>query len=493
MAQNILVLGGSGKWSAKVYLPVILGGDAGDVKLAAIADPIDPRKSPHTQSFTPQFDRHHTKWIPLSGNLPDDLAQLDHFINLLEIHILAIVVPPCLNFYYLDWGISQGLDIICDKPPIALPHQFGTPTAAHQLWQNFNDLCDRANRSSHRFYPRPCQIYMHLRRRSEDPYIKIYQGLQEVHNLTKQGLTYLQIHLNNGCYRFSDEYHLPGAHGYTQGLGTLNHTGYHLIDFAAYCLVNAPPLATYIETKLISCTLVDHVDSLTTDVSYGKLLGRSEFRNSESSDNSHPEQLQKKLWNPENATFEPSEISNGEVDINLVFAWKNGLNTQPNCEFQLSLHSRGCTRRTTPHYGQDCTHDEGRVSDTVVILQQGPLQSFHLLLSDDSDDNGDLRLVRRLNPKVAQLLNQPPRVVYDLVLPCGESTLFPQQLVRTCLEVFANKWPQEKLAPLSLQSQKSTLELYVLAVGSAFGKYTSWWENSQLCCSDPHKIGSMIK
>ncbi|MEM1173083.1 MAG: hypothetical protein AAGJ08_29480, partial [Cyanobacteria bacterium P01_H01_bin.35] len=156
-------------------------------------------------------------------------------------------------------------------------------------------------------------------------------------------------------------------------------------------------------------------------------------------------------------------------------------NTHPTCEFQLSLHSRGCTRRTTPYYSGTCTHDEGRVSDTVVILQQRALQSFHLLLSDDADNDGDLRLVRRLNPKVAELISQPPRLVYDLVLSDGQNTIFPQKLVKTCLDVFANKLPKEKLETISLEAQKSTMEIYVLAIGSAFGKCTSWCENSQLC------------
>lgn len=50
--QKVLLIGGSGKQSGAVYIPILLDPTRADVQLVAITDPPDPFKSQFTSKFS---------------------------------------------------------------------------------------------------------------------------------------------------------------------------------------------------------------------------------------------------------------------------------------------------------------------------------------------------------------------------------------------------------------------------------------------------------
>lgn len=85
---------------------------------------------------------------------------------------------------------------------------------------------------------------------------------------------------------------------------------------------------------------------------------------------------------------------------------------------------------------------KGRLDDTVFIFQQGGIQSFHILLSDDAGGafpHGDIRYIRRCHPLIAQKLKIPNRQVIDIPWYSDTSKKCYHQLVKDFLCFFSNK------------------------------------------------------
>lgn len=454
--QHILIIGGSGKWGRSIYLPVF-SNNREFFKLVAIADLVDPYKEGYSSNFYISLHQHQTRWLRLTGNLDQDLSILDNFLKDDEIDSLIVTTPPLLHYIYINWGIKNGLNIICDKPPIAQSRQFGNSKL--EVWNDFNNLCDSLDNSRHRRYGTNCQVYLPLRRRLEYPYTEIYKGLREVFEYTGQHITHISLHLNDGSYRFPDEYDLPGAHGYRDGLGSLTHTGYHLMDLVAKCLKQAPPPSRYIESRIIHCLNVKQARQINSDKGYCQIIGRQQ----ESND------------------LKSFAGDDSELDIQISYEFKNTPETYSDCEIFLSFIHRGCTKRISAYYSDNCTHDEGRVDDTVLIIHQGALQSFHLLISDDSGGaipNGHMRFVRRLNPKLAEIVKQKPLILEDTLLFPGMSKQFYQHLVEKLLKVFDIKISNESFMTLSLKEQYIAMKLYSLALNASRGLSRAEWNSN---------------
>jgi hypothetical protein len=240
--QRVLVIGGAGKHSAEVYLPVVLGADRDDIRLCAIADLVDPYTSRFSKTFASVMQAQNTSWVALTNETATNLSNLDEYLSREAIDTLIISSPPLSHHDYIRWGIRQGLDVICEKPVLARTVHSDAANVSVLLQQDFKSLCHGLDQSTHRNdTSRSCRIYIPLMRRASSPYTEILLGLREVFRLTGQSLTYALACRSDGSYRFADEYDRPGAHGFRAGLGTLTMSAYHYLDLLANCLTQAPP------------------------------------------------------------------------------------------------------------------------------------------------------------------------------------------------------------------------------------------------------------
>jgi hypothetical protein len=454
--QRVLVIGGAGKQSAAVYLPTVLEGDRADIRLAAIADLVDPYTSSYSMAFSSAMQRQNTAWITLTDDTATNLSTLDEYLSRETIDTLIISCPPLYHYAYIQWGVQHGLDVICDKPVVARAAQFGDASAPALLQQDFESLCRILDQSKHRSdTSRSCRVYIPLMRRVTSPYTEIISGLHDVFKLTGQSLTYVLVSRSDGCYRFADEYDRPGAHGYRQGLGTLTMSAYHYLDFLAHCLTQAPPSSSRLEARLVNRTTVGDVRRATSSTAYRSLIGRTH-------------------GDPNSRGFIGD---NAELDFHVTYSLKTNHESVPDCEVYFAFIQRGCTRRISPFYSIDTTHDEGLTNDSVWVIHQGPLQSFHLLLAHDPSTSGRATLVRRLNPKMAGLLSQPTLSISDVQLPRDTNTMKNRTIVRNLLEVCVGRQPAESYERLDMREQRTTLRLYTLALGAERGPCSSPWTN----------------
>lgn len=445
-----LLIGGSGKQSGAVHLPILLESTRRGSQLAAIADPVNPHESQFTSKFSEGLKAVDSRWIPLTGIMGQDLDRLTRFFQKEPSDTLIISCPPLNHAAYVEWGLIHGMDVIVDKPFLSLPNQFGDATAPEKLLEEYDRLRSVRKSSRHRKYDRECKVSVPLMRRVATPYATVLRNLSEVYELTGQNLTNMQTTRSDGCFRFPDEFDRPGAHGYREGLGTLTMSGYHYLDYMAACVASAPPKGTELSSHMTSQTVVFDARRVSQDTPFSKFLGRTNT-------------------SPEEDSFQGD---NAELDFSVNFKLRQSLTPTPDCDLQFSFIQRGATRRVSPSYPPEATHDEGLTNDCITVIHQGQLQSFHLLVAQDGVNGGRVSLVRRLNPKLARMLDLQPLTITDYDLRPTENIERNRAMASGLLNNFSGG-NDKSYDLLDAGYQDLTMQLYIATIGASVAPYNT--------------------
>lgn len=446
MPREILI-GGSGKQAAAVHLPVLL--DRPDSRLVTIADPVDPRRSPFSSKHSQGLDRVGTQWLPLSGQTNEDLDRLTQQNSENPADTLIISCPPLHHAEYVAWGLGQGMDVIVDKPFISIPNQFGDPEAPAKLQEEYARLKELRDSSQHVTYDRKSKVSVPVMRRFTPPYTTILENITDVYVATGQPLTNIQTTRSDGCFRFPDEFDRPGAHGYRDGLGSLTQSGYHYLDFMAASVAAAPPEGLELSAEMTSQTRVSDARHASQDTPFSRFLERTNTP-------------------PEEGDFQGD---NAELDFSVNYKLRQAATAPADLDLQLTFIQQGsASRRVSPSYPPEATHDEGLTNDCVTVIHQGPLQSFHLLVAQDGVNGGRTTLVRRVNPKLADMLDVEPLTITDYPLQPTANIERNKAMVGEILDDFAGKGETTPL--LDAERQDLTMELYTAAIGASVGPYS---------------------
>lgn len=417
---DTIIIGGAGRWARSAYLPVLTGHH----RLLAVAD------LPAAFHGQPPLGADS---LELTGHISADLAILDRYRAAHPlVRALIVTTPPLLHDTYTEWGIRSGLSVICDKPPCAARNQFGHPDQVRLIEASYQGLLGLLGQHPGQ------RVYVPLRRRLHDPYAALARDVAKVAEITAQPLTSITIHHNNGCYRYPGEYALPGAHGYIDGLGTLTHTAYHLLDFLAFLLAQSGGPVSGLDAQIIACTTVASAWT-SRHPGFDRLIGRTG-----------------RTADP------PPPGASAELDLTCQYrvAWPGGHVASA----RLDTLQRGCTRRITPSYPPDATHDEGRVDDTVIVAHQGPLQTLVLTVTDDPGGQpGSIHVTRRVHPVLARQLGCHPVTIQDAALSSDINSRFHHDMVNGMLGAISGGDPAP-YASLELSAQALTMRLYAAAL-----------------------------
>ncbi len=441
---RVALVGAASRWASEIYLPALAQAArawnaAALLDLDAALNAALPRLGVALGSAGP------SKPYGLTGDWRQDRPILASMDREFAPDLLIVSTSPESHFDYAKWSIEQGIDIILDKPPAALPHQFEL-ASGDALDSAFASLLLSLRRSRHRRSGRRCHVLSPLRRRGYWPYSALLAHVAEVESATGAAPTYLYIGYNDGSYRFPDEYDRPGAHGYRTGLGILTHTGYHFLDYAARCFSRSPAGAS-VRSASIAAVATTQDSPSAADRAFAELLTGSANAS---------------------VPVPPAAPPLAELNLDLHFGLSAGPGHTAN--LFLSLHHRGPTRRTTAAYPATQSHDEARVDDTVAVLHQGPFQSVQFMIADNAGGahpHGYCRLVRRLHPRLAARLGASELAVEDRLLRPGEPLAWYRQLAQTFLRCCASGSGAAELTEFGLEDQVLAMQLYSSALRAA--------------------------
>lgn len=391
MTVNFFIAGGSGHWSELNHYPAILAlKDEGiQARVAVICDPINPYtvNAAHYKvgrnNLETVLAQDKPIWVNPTEFSPEELKKkLAQLCKDEEISIAIVATDPTQHYFYADFVVEQGLNVLCDKPLIVVPDSSWNVEQAQLIEDRFQSLLKkvRANQQLNPHY----RFCTPLRRRALTPFVKIAESLQDVYQKTDQGLTYVNAIVNGGVHRYPAEFLKGGAHGFVDGVGSLSHSSYHYLDVIAWYLQSAPGNIASIELTL---PYVGRVKDYLAKQGYKQLLHIN----------------QEDPSNVVDGVELSDSILNAELDFTVHMQLFDENNTKLGLFSYTCNHTTFSSRRTKydPEMLDHANDkDGGRMSQIYFDIHQGALQNWLLIKNDVVFEGNTIEVTQRLHPEL---------------------------------------------------------------------------------------------
>lgn len=388
---NFLVIGGSGHLCELNHYPAIrsLKREGIHARVVAICDPQDPRA---TNADHYKVGRKNLKAILSSDNPlwidPGVYKKIELKRALSElaqkeaVNIVIIATDPAHHYFYADWAVGKGINVLCDKPLVVVSDASWNPEKAKLIEKRFEALYKNVERAQEK--NPDYRFCTPLRRRALSPFVVIAENLQAVHEKTGEGITRLNAIVNGGIHRYPVEFLKGGAHGYLEGVGSLSHSSYHYLDVIAWYLQCAPGNVSKIG---ITLPHVSRVRDYLAQQGYEQMM----HLNDET-----PAVVAQDVVLPE-------RVLNAELDFTLHLHLYDYSNSKIGLISYSSSHTTFSPRTTKYDPNMlDHANDEngGRMSQVYFDIHQGSVQNWVITKNDVVFKGNHIELTQRLHPKL---------------------------------------------------------------------------------------------
>lgn len=129
---------------------------------------------------------------------------------------------------YIEWAISNNIDILLDKPIFASDIIRDSDSSSRNIINNYIEIKNRLMNSS-------SNIIVVTQRRVHNGYVFALEYLSSFVNQYQVPITYIDIYHADGVWSLPNEY-TKENHPYKYGYGKLMHSGYHFIDLFSWIM-----------------------------------------------------------------------------------------------------------------------------------------------------------------------------------------------------------------------------------------------------------------
>ena len=373
---NIAIIGGSGFWTETNHAPnllELLETTSLPIKVKAIVDPINPESVSRYENIQKLLDSQHSVWIsPTDMSMEKLMDQLcDEGINL-----LIVASYPVNHFEYILNGLERGMHVICDKPVLNEANSSTSVYSAKQIYIKYLRLVKAYEIAKQRNPNLLCSLI--LRRRTLPIFLEVADTIRLAATRTGAGINNANFLIHGGIYKHPHELSCTGAHGYTDGVGSLSHSAYHYLDLMNWYLSIAPGKAVGYEIRLANIMRV--------------------------SDYINTKMYESFFSNAATPIAYPAEVLGAELDvafyIDLLDKYKNKCGSIHFANNHISFSNRTRPVRLNDHEEPANYIDGGRVSHVTVDIHQGGMQNIQILKNDVVFENNAISLKIRRNPKL---------------------------------------------------------------------------------------------
>ncbi|MEI7758963.1 MAG: Gfo/Idh/MocA family oxidoreductase [bacterium] len=389
---NFLIIGGSGHLCEISHYPAIISMKNEGIKsrVVAICDPDNPRSLDPShykvgrENLNTVLSLDDPIWInPNSFKKP---SQLRHYLSQIakkeKVDIVIIASNPSSHYYYSDWAVEEGINVLCDKPLVVVPDSSWKFEKAKLIEKRFRALykkVEKAQKANPNY-----RFCTPLRRRPLTPFMNVAQELTSVYEQTKEGVTYINAVVNGGIHRYPIEFLKGGAHGYLDGVGSLSHSSYHYLDILAWYLQCAPGKIAKINVTL---PYVFRVKDYMQKQGYGQLMQLND----------------EKPYIVEHGITLPDRVLNAELDFIVHLHLYDKEDKKIGLVSYTSNHTT-FSPRTAKYNPKVLDHannkNGGRMSNIYFDIQQGSVQNWSIMKNDVVFEENYIETTQRLHPKL---------------------------------------------------------------------------------------------
>lgn len=366
-----LILIGCGPHAKRVYLPAIqkmLG-----VKVSLVVELASQRLI--TENTLENFERCEVLYTePFQNKVPAILAHaIKEHIDKNEVDGVIIATEPLIHKAYSKWAISQGLNILLDKPITTRENVVSNISQAKGVLQDYDELLtDYQNLQN----TKDTIFMVNSQRRFHKGFQFVRDKIKEVATITNCPINFIQAYHSDGQWRFPSEIVTQHYHPYCYGYGKASHSGYHIFDTALefYKASTSPKK---------QATDFDVYSSFLQPNGFFEQFGKDDYNELFKEDIDHQER-----WDTDKIYDQCKEF--GELDLSSVITLKKkGVSI---ANININLVHNGFAGRTWIKPGDDLYKGNGRIKHESYHIQQGPFQSIQIHAYQGCDkhdlDNG---------------------------------------------------------------------------------------------------------
>lgn len=360
-AANVLLIG-VGPHARRIYVPALFS-FASDLPVRLVAA-VDLKRQKDTVDTYLQEQGYQLEMLYLDSfdaavGIPDQTREmLNALIKKFGIQGVVISTEPTAHKAYADWALSNGLNILMDKPISARKAISVDHAQASGLIDDYNELLGlyKAHQSDE-----PTLFSINVQRRYDHGFDKVKELIAETTQKFNVPITSMQVMHADGSWRLPKEILTQESHGLSDGFGKVSHSGYHLFDMAwelykSSLVPDKEPDGLEIFSSAFNPT---GLDVCLNENDYIKYFGDDFDRTG----------LTHQQYLDTVANF-------GEMDsFNIIRLMKQGVNI---CNISVNLLHSSFSRRSWALPNADFYKGNGRVKHQQFIVQQGPFQCIQI-------------------------------------------------------------------------------------------------------------------
>lgn len=366
-----LILIGCGPHAKRVYLPAIQ--KMSGVKVSLVVELESQR--PITQKTLIDFEQCEIIYTePFKEEVPSKLSQaIEEHISKYQVNGVIIATEPMIHKAYSKWALSQGLNILLDKPITTRDNIVSDINQAKGILQDYDELLFDYQNLQH---TKDTVFMINSQRRFHNGFKFVKEKIKEVATITNCPINFIQAYHSDGQWRFPSEIVTQDYHPYCFGYGKASHSGYHIFDTAL-------ELYKASTNPQKQATDFDVYSSFLQPNGFFEQFGKDDYNQLFKEDIAHQER-----WDTDKVYDQCKEF--GELDLSSVITLKKkGVSI---ANININLVHNGFAGRTWIKPGEDLYKGNGRIKHESYHIQQGPFQSIQIHAYQGCDkhdlDNG---------------------------------------------------------------------------------------------------------
>jgi predicted dehydrogenase len=352
-----LILIGCGPHAKRVYLPAV--GKMSGVKISLVIELESKRVI--TENTLENFEECEVLYTePFQNEVPAILDQaIKEHIDKNKVDGVIIATEPLIHKAYSKWAISQGLNVLLDKPITTRRNVVSDICQARGILQDYNELLsDYKNLQN----TKDTVFMVNSHRRFHKGFQFVKDKIKEVAAITNCPINFIQAYHSDGQWRFPSEIVTQDYHPYCYGYGKASHSGYHIFDTALeFYKASTNPKK--------QATDFDVYSSFLQPNGFFKQFDKDDYNELFKEEIDHQE-----LWDTDKIYDQCKDF--GELDLSSVITLKTkGVSI---ANININLIHNGFAGRTWIKPGDDLYKGNGRIKHESYHIQQGPFQSIQI-------------------------------------------------------------------------------------------------------------------
>jgi len=376
-SNNVMVIG-VGLHAKRIYLPILFKHEVDKsfnlkfgVDFESKKEDIEQYLKSNRLELKMIYFKDYNNTDKLSKENRDRLSRLAKENNITGV---VISTEPLAHKDYALWAISQGLNVLMDKPISTRKNVSHNKNEARGIYKDYKEILNAYSKLQSK---KETVFSVNVQRRYESGYLKVFDLIEEVANKFNAPVTSIQAMHSDGVWIFPDEIVDQTYHPYNLGFGKGSHSSYHIFDIVWQIY----------KRGLVEGKKPDSAKVYSSFLNPDGLL--VQFKQ-EDYKKFFEKEAEEKYFKRNNKELKKLYKNYGEMDIfSVIRLEQDNVNI---CNISLNLLHSSFSKRSWLKPNYDLYKGNGRVKHQYYNIQQGPFQciQIHNFQSNDMQEKNTL-------------------------------------------------------------------------------------------------------